>query len=181
MSTKYIGCIHAYDPSVVNWTYSKFRDSQDYAEHITERWNNSVSTQDLVIVCGDIGVPCSESIRLYKNLVGNKVLIIGNHDSEWLRIPVVYELFQRVTPCLRNTHLIVTHRPEDLQRYGRQTGMYAIHAHHHEYSTSTMQACFQQYASDNLRLNCSCPLNGYKPCTLPELIMNKETLIYGKQ
>lgn len=181
MSTKYIGDVHAYDPCVVNWTHSNFRDLQDYAEYITERWNGTVSNQDLVIVNGDIGISCIETINLYKNLNGKKILVIGNHDSEWLHNPVLHDLFQYVTPCLKAENLIITHCPEDLQRYGRKPGMYAIHAHHHEYSTNSMQACFQQYTCDNLRLNCSCPLNNYKPCTLPELIMNKEMLIYGKQ
>lgn len=181
MSTKYLGDIHAYDPCVVNWTHSNFRDLKDYAEHITERWNNTVLPSEVVIVDGDIGTLCEDTVKFYMGLNGKKILIVGNHDSEWLRSKVLYDVFQYITPCLKAENLIITHRPEDLQRYGRKSGMYAIHAHHHEYSTNSMQACFQQYASDNLRLNCSCPLNNYKPCTLPELIMNKEMLIYGKQ
>lgn len=178
MSTRYISDLHAFEPCIFDWVGNRFTSVAEYAEYITYNWNGVTQDDDLVIVDGDLGLLCPESIEFYRRLSGIKILVLGNHDAEWAESRVTKEIFYSVLTHINTEHSIITHRPEDLELYGRKPGMYAIHGHHHSYSQESMQASFKAYAQDTLRLNCCASLNGFKPCTLPELIMNKEILIY---
>jgi calcineurin-like phosphoesterase family protein len=51
-------------------------------EALVERWNEAVRPTDKVYVLGDVAIPRS-GLRRLEQLNGDKVLVLGNHDSCW--------------------------------------------------------------------------------------------------
>ena len=57
-----------------------FKDSQEVDNYIIDKWNEKVSDEDLVIVCGDVSVTL-EGLDNLKKLKGEKWLVKGNYDK----------------------------------------------------------------------------------------------------
>lgn len=52
-------------------------------EALVDNWNEIVRPNDLVYLLGDLMMgPVEESIKQFKRLNGNKMIIIGNHDTD---------------------------------------------------------------------------------------------------
>lgn len=57
-------------------------DMKKVTDKMIELWNNTVSKKDTVYILGDLSFGTVEQKRmLFSRLNGNKVLILGNHDS----------------------------------------------------------------------------------------------------
>lgn len=58
-----------------------FDDVNEYAEHVADRWNDTVSKHDSVWVLGDLTLGKPETVADFiAKLPGIKHLILGNHD-----------------------------------------------------------------------------------------------------
>jgi len=71
---------------------------------MANNWNNKVAENDLVYMLGDIALCCSVDwiCDLLKKLNGEKVLILGNHDSRLKR----YSLFQNQFQSINKQYII---------------------------------------------------------------------------
>lgn len=65
------------------WSARRFNSVEEHDTQILLRWNAAVSPEDNVYILGDLCMGGNEKEwnRIYKNLNGNKFLIIGNHDT----------------------------------------------------------------------------------------------------
>lgn len=172
MSVKYISDLHLYDPTSVEWR-PEFSSMLEYPKYLTEQWNNFTDSDDIVILAGDVGILCQQSLDILVNLKGHKILVVGNHDSSWLSQPCARDIFDGIHDSIEQNNIFINHIPE---RYDGSCQFY-IHGHHHRYDMPGMNGKLQQYAADTYRLNCAADLNKHRPCTLQELIMNKELLL----
>lgn len=162
-----------YDPTVFDWR-PQFNDLYKMATYIIDTWNGSTESNDVVILAGDIGTYCTQTLDALKQLNGIKILVVGNHDIIWGRHLYDTGLFAGVHDAITSQNVFVQHIPTKL--VGNE-GKYFVHGHHHRYDMPGMQKSLMSYIADTYRLNCAADLIGFKPRTLQDLILQKELLI----
>lgn len=84
MKTFFTADLHLFDDI---YPYRRFKDSREYVEMLTRRWNDTVGSNDMVFILGDISKG-EDEVNSYvavkwiqSHLNGHKVLIPGNHDT----------------------------------------------------------------------------------------------------
>lgn len=167
MDIRYIADTHLFYADSLSWRNMSLGE---YAQMLISNYNSIVQDSTLVLWVGDIGEYCQQTIDVLKQLRGRKTLIIGNHDLCW-QTEILKELFEDVTVSARFGNILVQHIPPD----DVCNAEYIIHGHHHEYDSPSMRSLRNSYLQDRTRLNCAADLNGGKPCTLRQLLINKET------
>ena len=108
-------------------TLRPFKSVYEMNKILIRNWNNKVSKKARVWVLGDFSFGTKEqTIDILKQLNGEKILILGNHDrhrtrSWWLSVG-----FDRVLeyPLLYKNEYILSHEPIN-------TGLKNIHGHLH--------------------------------------------------
>lgn len=64
---------------------SSENDVENHDKWLINYWNNTVKREDIVYICGDFIMGNKQfTEKVLKQLVGNKHLILGNHDRNWL-------------------------------------------------------------------------------------------------
>lgn len=174
MDYKFIADTHLYDDYSLEWRDYLHMSLDDYAEMLVDNWNYFTHDEDIVLLDGDIGHYCERTLRTLRRLKGTLILVVGNHDSDWGTEIYHCGIFKGIhVQVTLNSDVHVQHKPEFsdamIQRY-----KYLIHGHHHRYDMPNMQMKLSQYANNGKQLNCAADLNNHRPCTLQELILNKE-------
>lgn len=176
MATRYISDLHLYDKDSLEWRSELDMSLDQYAMFFMEQWNFYTDSNDIVIVDGDLGTYCYRTTEVLKRLKGRKVLVLGNHDITWGNNVYNPELFCGTHSYINSGGIYITHIP-DIPDSIRNGVAYIIHGHHHRYDMPNMQLKLKQYARDVHRYNCAADLNNHRPCTLQELMLNKELLL----
>jgi calcineurin-like phosphoesterase family protein len=144
--------------NVITYENRPFNNIIDMNECMIERWNSVVkSKSDKVFFCGDFGFGGRDNIaKIVKQLRGNKVLIMGNHDKRrsykfWLDVGFkeVYSY-----PIIYNTHFILSHQP----LLSVPNGYLNVHGHIHS------KTLFAPY-----HFNVSCEVLNYYPINFNEI------------
>jgi len=136
-------------------------------EALIANWNDVVRGNDVVYVLGDLffrnAVPAEETL---KRLKGRKHLIIGNHDKKWIKETDLARHFVSVTNLLTykagGVNYTLCHYPM-ASWDGRGRGGYMIHGHIHNNRLDFADECL---------LNAGVEINGYRPVTFDELVLN---------
>lgn len=168
MDIRYIADTHLYYAESLSWRHESL---DDYANSLIMNYNGTVMDDTVVRWVGDIGEYCSKTIEVLKELRGHKILVLGNHDKLWPR-EVLNSLFDEVCDRIHSHNVFVQHIPPIMET----SSCYVIHGHHHEYDSLSMLKVRNDYLHDRSRYNCAADLNGNKPCTLRQLMVNKENL-----
>lgn len=65
------------------WSSRGYPSVEEHDTQILENWNNTVTYEDTVYILGDLCMSGNEKEwnRIYENLNGNIIFIIGNHDT----------------------------------------------------------------------------------------------------
>lgn len=175
MSVKYCSDAHLHEVVSLDWRNGM--DVSSYAQMLIYNWNADTQPEDTVYFVGDIGKLCPLSIEVLKQLKGNKILVIGNHDEEWVKYPGIHDLFAECYPAVKLDNVLILHNPADVGRYKMDGIDFIVHGHHHQYQSNNMRAELLAYAHDVHRYNCCLDLNKNKPCTIQELMTNKAILL----
>lgn len=135
MQTWVIGCTHFDDPNIVQYRRA-FSSLEQMNEIIARSWESRVAPKDLVYILGDFAV---KRVRYWTDrLPGEKVLIVGNHDSTaalYTRgfVDVQQQLLVRLppkTPFDRPRQLFLCHYPF-VSWPEKGNGCVHLHAHSH--------------------------------------------------
>lgn len=93
----YIADLHFGHQNVMAFDSRPFPDIETHDNVIIENWNNVVGIDDDVYILGDISWHNStKTIEIFKQLNGNKHLIVGNHDKKLLKNQKLKSLFVEV-------------------------------------------------------------------------------------
>lgn len=168
--------MHLYDSYSYQWREHLEMDLDKFAAMIVANWNSVCTDDTTTVIVGDVGRLCPNTKQVIRSLRGDKVLVVGNHDTGWGSELYNSELFKGTYYGLNYDNLYVQHIPE-LEPFRRSGATYFIHGHHHRYDEPSMQTELVKYAKDVYRLNCSADLIDYTPRTLQELILKKELLL----
>lgn len=72
---------HFYHQNILNYTRKEFSSLEDMHNHIINRFNSKITSDDIVIFLGDFSFKTPEIRNLLARLNGHKYMILGNHDS----------------------------------------------------------------------------------------------------
>ena len=176
MAIKYISDLHWFDVYSEDWRGHLGLSLEEFVSMNVREWNTSCTDDDIIIIDGDLGRDCHQTIEALNSLRGNKVLVLGNHDKEWSQVHL-HQCFKHIVPCERVGNIFVCHYPD----FKVPAGCYLVHGHHHGYDSEGMQKARIDYLKDRYRFNCCTDLNNYRPSTFFQLQCNKEGLAGGVQ
>ena len=95
----FISDLHFGHENVLSFDNRPFLSVQDHDSVMIENWNNKVDIDDDVYVLGDISwYNVTKTIEILESLNGHKHLIVGNHDSHFLKNKFFRECFVEIAP-----------------------------------------------------------------------------------
>lgn len=168
----FISDTHLFDVASIDWRPS-FPSVYSYADHLIESWNRFTLEDNIVFLVGDIGHYCSKTLEVLRECKGHKLLIIGNHDVTWGSKLYNCDLFDGIYGNFLLDTIYISHTPAPTN----VKHTWFVHGHHHRYDMPGMYNALDTYARDTYRLNCSADLNNHRPCSLQELLLNKEVML----
>lgn len=170
--------LHFGHKNIIKFDNRPFFDVNDMNKELIKRWNNKVTKDDVVYVCGDFIWKRSIATDIIKELKGQIVLVKGNHDinthtyKKYLADIVNYDEIRVDTEDGKTVDCILSHYYipfYNKHRYG------AVLLYGHSHNT---EECFQekQIIADLKFLgykqevyNVGCMHHNYEPKTLDEL------------
>ncbi|MCL2864833.1 MAG: metallophosphoesterase [Lachnospiraceae bacterium] len=174
MKTYFIADPHFGHKNVINLSRRPFEDIDQMDKAIIQNWNARVTDEDTVYILGDFIYKSKNSPQGYLNqLLGKKHLIIGNHDSKWMKQLDLEQFFESVSHYKEITEdekwLILCHYPM-LEWNGYFRGSFMIHGHVHNNDVAGGDA----YKDMPHLLNAGVDVNHFMPVTFEELIANNQ-------
>lgn len=130
---------------IIDYENRPFESISEMDKAIAKNWNQAVNNDDTVIVAGDVSFYNKEKTsEIIKNLKGNKILVLGNHDR-W-SIPYWMDVgFDEVYKhkIIYQDWFVISHAPPHY--YNDKTPYFYCYGHVHQaklYPTITKQtAC----------------------------------------
>lgn len=135
---------HFGDSNIITYEKRPFLNIEDMDNHIIDSWNKIVEEDDIVFHLGDVGIyPISKMSDIIQRLNGKKILVMGNHDTdftirEWMKcgFSEVYKY-----PIIYNEFIVMQHEPP--QYINSATPFFYLYGHVHGtemYPTITRQS-----------------------------------------
>lgn len=82
MSVFVISDTHFYHKNIIKYCNRPFESVEEMNGYIIKRWNKEVEADDTVYHLGDVMIGSKKQLRdVITRLNGNKILIMGNHDT----------------------------------------------------------------------------------------------------
>ena len=164
-----------------------FSNIEEHDKYLLSQWNLKVEPRDDIYILGDLSFRSVHGIEFYLNqMKGRKHLIIGNHDSQWIKhVDDLGKYFQSIeslaTIKYEKKKLVLCHFPMlewSGSRYVESGTSYLIHGHIHD----SKETGSYEYIKEHLphALNAGVDINGFCPVTFEELKENNDRW-YGRR
>lgn len=117
-------------------TRARFQGDINYMnEAMVTEWNDSVTSEDLVYILGDVAfLPAAKATEYLRRCNGRKVLIRGNHDDKLLENSEFRNCFESIHNYLeltyKNKKIVMFHFPI-YDHNGAGRGSIMLHGHRH--------------------------------------------------
>lgn len=178
----FISDLHIGHQNILGYDDRPFNDVDEMEEVMILNWNAAVGIDDDVYILGDISWKnVTKTIEFLKQLNGNLHLIVGNHDSNFLKNVNFRNCFVEITNYkeLRlddGTFIVLSHYP--IIFYNRvHQGAFHLYGHVHntiqeEMLSSIKNSLSLVYGIDWKMYNCGCMKSymKYTPRTLRGII-----------
>lgn len=150
-----------------------FKSIQDHDEELICRWNEKVGPEDHVYVLGDFSYRSAIAPQHHlEQMEGHKHLIIGNHDSKWMKNERALAHFESVDESLNTyldgRHVYLSHAPV----LPKPAHAVHIYGHIHADKPEGIWPYLRDLGERGLALNASVDINNYEPVTFEELVEN---------
>lgn len=173
--------LHLGHENVLNWR-TGFSSIEEMDEKLISNWNSRIHKNDFVIITGDLIYKSRRSPTEYLDaLKGRKILIKGNHDTDWLKdltdeqVAEYFEDIYDMYSLKRNgVKLRFCHYPMIAWESSRQDSI-LICGHIHDKRKGFE---FEMFSKTPYAFNAGVDVNGMMPVTLSELIKNNDAF-YG--
>jgi calcineurin-like phosphoesterase family protein len=157
-----------------------FSSAAEMDASLLENWNSCVEQNDTVYILGDQFFRNTAPAQEYLlKLNGKKHLIIGNHDKDWMKRIELPDFFASVTNMFEisdGSHKITLCHYPLMTWNGVAKGSSLIHGHIHN---KTDAEYFTLIRSMPNLLNAGVDINGYRPVTFNELLINNQKFKEG--
>ncbi len=172
----FVADMHLGHKSIIELCNRPFDTIEEMDETLINNWNEKVKKNDVVYIIGDLIWKGIDPSIYLKRLNGKKILIIGNHDSNWMCKCDVNEYFELVTNMHidnLNSHAVtMCHYPMLEWKNSRKEGTnklgYLIYGHIHNRVSEEYHDLF----TFSNALNAGVDINNYQPVSFDELIEN---------
>ena len=77
--------LHLGHSNIISLCNRPFANIEEMDKVLIENWNRKVKKNDTVYVMGDIVWDKKKVAYYMEQLTGRKTLVIGNHDSHWVK------------------------------------------------------------------------------------------------
>lgn len=165
----YISDPHFGHSNIIRLCNRPFSCIEEMDETLIENWNRRVTNGDEIYILGDLIFRSTVDPREYiERLRGKKHLIIGNHDSSWMKkvdLPHYFESVEHLS-VFNNGLAKVTACHYPMMCY---EGKYLLYGHIHNNRDAAYWPLLQTM---DHALNACVEVNGYQPVTFEELIQN---------
>ena len=167
--------LHLGHANIIKHCDRPFSSVGEMDEYLISAWNSRVRPNDNIYIIGDLIFRSTASPESYLNkLNGKKHLIIGNHDSDWIKKVELTKYFITLERFFEfsdgQNRITLCHYP--LMSWNKMAkGSYMIHGHIHNNQNGIYFPLIRQMP--NL-LNAGVEINNFYPVTLNELIKNNE-------
>ncbi len=157
--------------NIIRFCNRPFVTVKEMNEALITNWNRKVHSNDTVFILGDMFFRTTAPAPILQRLKGKKRLIIGNHDSQWMKKVDLDRYFDSVDHYIETSDgqhtLTMCHFPQ--VSWNHQKRSFMIHGHIHE--NTDMDYWPLILARENL-LNAGCDINNFEPVTFEELVEN---------
>lgn len=153
---------HFFHENIIQYCNRPFENVKQMNSYIINQWNNTITSQDVIMHLGDFCFGDSETIiNTCNELNGYKILLKGNHDRKGNSF-YIKAGFSEVygDKFITRGNCILSHRPQ----YKIPFDIINIHGHIHNIDTSMIE----DYTIDN-HINVSSDVIGFTPIHYPEL------------
>lgn len=190
MATLFTSDLHLGHTNIIAATGRPYSSVGEMNADLIHRWNKKVSANDEVYILGDLSYRSSVHIGFYLDqMKGRKHLIIGNHDSRWMKnVADMGKYFESVAymDMIKRGKSLLTlcHYPMlewCMSRYSecQETAVsWLIHGHIHNDKSNAAYRYIQERLP--CALNAGVDINNYEPVTFEELLANNNSW-YGKK
>ena len=167
--------LHLGHANIIKHCDRPFSSVDEMDECLISAWNSCVRQNDSVYIIGDLIFRSAASPDSYlSRLRGKKHLILGNHDTSWVKKADISRYFVSVERFLEisdGQHKItLCHYP--LMSWNHMAkGSFMIHGHIHNNREAFYYPMIRQMP--NL-LNAGVEINDYRPVKFDELVRNNE-------
>ena len=77
--------LHLGHANIIRHCGRPFASVEDMDRCLIDNWNRRVRPEDTVYILGDLMFACKDPAAYLTQLAGQKHLIVGNHDSVWMK------------------------------------------------------------------------------------------------
>ena len=157
--------------NIIRFCNRPFATVEDMNEALIANWNRKVHANDTVFIMGDMFFRTTNPEPILQRLKGKKHLIVGNHDSQWMKKVDLERYFESVELMKETSDgqhtLTLCHFP--MLSWNHQSRSWMIHGHIHE--NTGMDFWPLIYARERV-LNAGVDVNNYEPVSFDELVEN---------
>ena len=198
MEKRYIADLHFFDEDVrLLMDKRPFGTAEEMNEYMIKQWNDTVQKGDEVVVLGDMfsRKDCSvqQINRILHKLKGKMCLIIGNHDTDWIKKPGIdigrfSWITEQKTVRDKGREVLLNHYPilffgkNHVRDEDGNFKAYMLHGHVHDSPEAKLLYRFEKEAAETSFMtakglvepmvcnciNCFCMYSDYRPLTLNE-------------
>lgn len=162
--------LHFGHKNIIEYENRPFKDIEEMDKKLIENWNNIITDKDTIYILGDFSWHRGEKTNeILKKLKGRKILIIGNHDRNFLSDKKFdRSLFEAIYDYLviknNGTHYVLFHYPI-AEFDGKNNGYIHLYGHIHSMMPELEKKLKYSY-------NVGIDRNNYKPVNI-EYFTNK--------
>ena len=168
--------LHLGHANIIKHCERPFSSADEMDEYLISAWNSRVHLNDSVYIIGDFIFRSIKSPEEYlKRLNGKKHLILGNHDTNWIKkidLAQYFAIVERFVEFSNGQHKITLCHYPMMSWNNIAKGSYMIHGHIHNKRDSFYFSLIRQMP--NL-LNAGIDINDFHPVKFDELLKNNET------
>lgn len=167
--------LHLGHANIIKHCNRPFSSVEEMDEYLICMWNSRVRSDDIVYILGDLIFRSTKSPKSYLDrLNGKKHLILGNHDTKWIKKVDLTKYFTTVEYFLEISdgqhQITLCHYP--LMSWNQMMrGSYMIHGHIHNSRNGDYFPLLQHRTN---MLNAGVEINNFQPATFDELIRNNK-------
>ena len=170
----YTSDLHFGHANVIGFDHRPFADSDEMDHVLIELWNGRVQPDDTVYIVGDLCYRSKNTADWYlRQLNGNKILILGNHDAPILDNPKALHYLDDVAKMMNikdgDKQICLCHYPI-AEWDGFFRGSWHIYGHIH----NRKDEAYEFMKTKDHALNAGCMINNYTPASFNELLRNNE-------
>jgi len=175
METYYTADLHLGDKRIIKLCGRPYKSSIEMEESLRSNWNKIVNSADKVYILGDLAYRYRGDLRGYlESLNGKKHLLIGNHDSGWLKNEKVRICFETISEIKKITDrgrsVVMCHYPLAAFDGSLKDG-YHVHGHIHN---NRFEPLYNAIVKQKRCFNVGVDVNNFSPINLDTLIEKKE-------